>query len=348
LKLMRKGLSLLIVSALLFSTMLVFAAPTTAATPAQGGTILFITGYGMGMPWLNITTWLTGQGFTVRNATTINSTTLNGVDGLIICSPYGAAGKSAFSAANVTSILTALAAWFATGSKFVWVSGDSDNYAAGSTGDWIPMNCSLLLQAVGASMRFEPLSVEDPYSNCGYAYRVAVNTTVTTGDAATITAGVTKPVLFHGPTCVYGLDAAGNPVALENVTVPNVFNIMRTGGSGKIVDSEPTHGGVVHATGRIGSWVMMAGQKYAGPFGNNKIIASGASPYADYQCMYSNAYKGVLLNGSVLCQNTFKWGMTVETLPTLPPIPGFPLAAIALGLGLVLVPTMILRRRRQH
>jgi len=345
---MRKGVSLLIVTALLFSTMLVFAVPTTTAAPAQGGkTILFITGYGMGMPWTNITSWLTSQGHTVRNATTINATALAGVDALILCSPYGAAGRVGFNATGAPAILTAIATWFLTGGKFLWVSADSDYYSVGVAGDWIPMNCSAILQAVGSSLRFEPMSVEDPYSNCGSAYRVAANTTVTTGEAATITTGVTKPVLFHGPTCVYSLDAAGNPVALENVTVPNVFPIMRTGGSGKLLDGEPTHTGVVHVAGRSGSWVMMAGQKYAGLLGNSKIIASGASPYADYQCMYSNEYKGVLLDGALLCQNAYKWGLTVEA-PTTPVIPGFPLAAIALGLGLVLVPTIIFRRRRQH
>jgi hypothetical protein len=327
--------------------MLVFAAPTTA-TPVQGGkTILFITGYGMGMPWTNITSWLTGQGYTVKNATTINSTVLAGVDALILCSPYGAAGKVGFNVTNGPAIRSTITSWFNTGSKFLWVSGDSDYYD-GVNGDWIALNASAILQAVGSNLRLEPLSVEDPYSNCASAYRVAANVTCTAGDAATITAGVAKPVLFHGPTCVYGVDAAGTPVALENVTVANVFNIMRTGGSGHILDAEPTHGGVVHVAGRYGSWVMMAGQKYAGPLGNSKVIASGASPYADYQCMYSNSYKGVALNGSVLCQNAYKWGLTVETLPTLPPIPGFPLAAIALGLGLVLVPTVIFRRRRQH
>jgi hypothetical protein len=189
------------------------------------------------------------------------------------------------------------------------------------------------------------MSVEDPYSNAGGAYRLIANTTVTTGDAAAITAGVRR-VLFHGPTCVYAIGTTGGPVALENVSVPNVFTIMRTGLSGKLVEGEPTHTGVVHVAGRFGSWVMMAGQKYAGPLSNSKIIASGASAYADYQCMYSNVYYGRWLNGSTLCQNTYTWGLTVETVTTTPIIPGFPLAAIALGLGLILVPTIIFRRRR--
>jgi hypothetical protein len=345
---MRKGVSLLIVTALLFSTMLVFAVPTTSAAPAQGGkTILFITGYGMGMPWTNITSWLTSQGHTVRNATTINATNLAGVDALILCSPYGAAGRAGFNSTGAPAILAAITTWWLTGSKFLWVSADSDYYSVGVAGDWIPLNCSAILAAVGSPLRFEPMSVEDPKSNCGSAYRVAVNTTVTTGEAAAITAGVTNPVLFHGPTCLYALDAAGTPVALENVTVANVFPIMRTGGSGKVLDGEPTHTGIIHVAGRTGSWVMMAGQKYAGLLGNSKIIASGASPYADYQCMYSNAYYGRVLDGALLCQNAYKWGLTVETV-SIPPIPGFPLAAIALGLGLVLVPTIIFRRRRQH
>jgi hypothetical protein len=344
---MRKRVTLLIATALLFSTMLVFASPATAAPAQAGKTILFITGYGMGMPWTNITSWLASQGHTVLNATTINATILSGVDALILCSPYGAAGATGFNSTNAPAILSAIAAWFNTGGKFLWVSGDSDYYSVGVAGDWIPMNCSAILEAVGSSLRLEPMSVEDPYSNCGSAYRVAANTTVTTGEAALITAGVTLPVLFHGPTCVYGIGSTGAPVALENVTVANVFPIIRTGGSGYLLDGEPTHTGAVHVAGRSGSWVMMAGQKYAGPLANNKVIASGASPYADYQCMYSNSYHGTPLNGALFCQQAFTWGLNVETF-TLPPIPGFPLAAIALGLGLVLVPTIIFRRRREH
>jgi hypothetical protein len=267
---------------------------------------------------INISMWLTSLGHTVLNATAINSTSLAGVDALILASPYGAAGAIGFNATNAPAIFTAIKNWFDQGGKFLWVSADSDYYAVGVSGDWIPRNSSMILETVGSYLRFEPMSVEDPQSNCGgSAYRLAANRTVSdTPDGAAITHNVTYPVLVHGPTAVYGIDpVTSNPVALENVSIPSVFNILRSSYAAKALDGDPTYTGAVHVAGSYGSYLMMAGEKYAGPYYNNKILASGGSPYGDYQPMWTDIYYSKPLNGSMLVKNAFVWGLADETNP---------------------------------
>jgi len=183
--------------------------------------------------------------------------------------------------------------------------------------------------------------VQDSKSNCGSAYRVAANITETAGDAALITAGVAKPVLFHGPTCLYGVDpATGAPVALETAVIPNVFNIMRCGGSGQYYEQDTHYTGVVHHDGDYGKWVMMAGQKYAGPLANNKVIASGGSPYGDYQPLWVSVYYAKQLDGQTLVKNAILWGLNVEVQAPPVAIAGFALAA-GLLMALVAIPLFL-------
>jgi hypothetical protein len=313
----KKILSILFVATVFLAAMSFFAAPPqsvaadepTAQPPA---TILFITGYGMGTKLLsNLSEDLVALGYTVINATTVNASILTGVDGLVMASPYGSDGQEGFNATNAPAVRTAIKNWYDTGSKFLWLSGDSD-YA----GDvWHTQNVTAILTNIGSRLRIETTSVEDPQSNCAAAYRVAANETESNAVASVINNGVNYPILFHGPTCVYALDPSGTPVALENVTVPGVYPIIRSSLAGQIVEANPLVPAVVHKGGYTGSWVMMAAEQWAGPLGNNKIIVSGASPYGDYQPMYTDNYYSVPLNGSLFTVQAIDWGMQVAARP---------------------------------
>ena len=348
---MKKGLGILLLTVLLTANAALFVAPTIPVN-AQTTTkiIVFCTSYGMGNKLLeNITDWLEGQGYTVRIANGgLNSTILAGAGALILGSPYGSEGMEGFNATNAPTIFNTIKDWFDEGQKFIWVSGDSDY---GSL-DWASLNASKILETIGSALRLEPASVEDPYSNCGRPYRVVANETITTGDAYNITKGVTHGVLFHGPTSLYAI-SGGNPVALENETVPNVFNIMRTSKGAVIVENNPLVQAVVHKEGRVGSWVMMAGEKNAGPDNNNRIIVSGASPFGDYQPLWTDEYYNVPLNGSLLVKQAIEWGL--EAVPwvttgvpttTTPPILLYAaIAAVVIIIVIVIVVVIWLRRR---
>jgi hypothetical protein len=294
-----------------------FAAPPQTViadvpTPQGTGTILFITGYGMGTKLLsNLTEDLVGLGYTVINATTVNASILVGVDGLVMAGPYGSDGQEGFNATNAPLVRTAIKNWYDTGSKFLWVSGDSD-YA----GDvWHTQNATAILENIGSRLRIETNSVEDPQSNCAASYRVAANETESNAVADIINTGISDPVLFHGPSCVYAVDASGTPVALENVTVPGVYPIISTSAAGQIVEANPLVPSVVHKEGYTGSWVMMAAEQWAGPLGNNKVICTGASPYGDYQPMYTDLYYSVPLDGEDFVVQAINWGMQVVARP---------------------------------
>ena len=334
----------LLLAILLLATATPFLAPVNPAVAQAPKTIVFCTSYGMGDNLLeNITDWLESLGHTVKVAHGgINSTFLAGADALILGSPYGgASGIDELNSTNAPTLFTTIKNWFDQGGKFLWVSGDSDY----GSRDWIALNASMLLGEVGSSLRIEPASVEDPHSNCGASYRVVANTSETVDpDGAAISAGV-NACLFHGPTSIYGVDANGAPVLLENVKLPNVFNIYYTGASAEIVDNNPIIPPVAHTTGARGNWVMMAGQKYAGPFGNNKIIASGAAPYGDYRPMFQDEYYGVVMNGSQLVKNAILWGLTVEAVVVTPPLVFYAAIAGVVIVVVIIVVVILLRRR---
>lgn len=334
-KLKTKLLSALFIAVLAFG----FAATLTAprahvdAQPA-GKTIVFTTAYGMGALLLDeIETWLTGLGHTVRIAAGgINASILSGADALILAGPYGpVAGIEEFNATNAPAFFDAIWDWFngtaggLGGGKFLWIGGDSDYGGR----DWINMNMSLALETVESALRIDLTSVEDPVSNCGgQPYRVVANITETTDpDGAQITTGITHGALFHGPAPVYGINGTGHAVPLHNNTIANVFNIMYTTATGYITEGNPLIPALAHSDGSVGSWVMMAGEKNVGHWGNSRVIASGASAYGDYQPLWTNVYYGVNMNGSTLVKQAILWGL--EATPTI--IPGPPSTPVLSG-----------------
>ena len=322
-------MSALIVSVLVLGMFAVFAPHSPAATAQPSGkTVVFVTGYGIGTNSLTeIETWLTGLGATVRIVTVVNDSALAGADALIFAGPYGPEGEEGLNATNAPGVFSAIWNWWNStaggqgGGKFLWVGSDSD-YGGG---DWIAGNTSYILETVGSALRHEPTSVEDPVSNCGGgAYRVVANVTESVDpDGAQITNTITHGALFHGPTLCYGINGTGHAVALHNNSIPGVFNIMYTTPNGVIVDGNPLIPPITVSDSQTGSFVMMAGEKDIGYFGNNRVIASGASPYGDYEPMWSDSYYGVGMNGSVLVKQAILWGLeaTSVTVPGPPSTP---------------------------
>jgi len=237
----------------------------------------------------------------------INETVLSGAQFLFLGSVYNYK--------NLTDAeVSAIRNWFNQGGKTIWVAADSDYVGAGA-GTYIIDNTNRILEAIGSKIRAEPTAVQDPYSNCAGAYRVRANVTNTKDtEVAEIVAGVNAPkgVLFHGPTILCGY-VNGSYVALETKTIKNVYWVMKTGASGTIVDSDAIMP-YAHTNGQVGSFVIMAVEKYAGPMGDGKIIVTGENSYGGYQPMYSPAYYGYPLEGYKLVMNAVDWGVKVESL----------------------------------
>ncbi|MFX1577990.1 MAG: hypothetical protein ACFFCF_12595 [Promethearchaeota archaeon] len=276
-----------------------------------------------------IRNWLEGLGHTVRVAETgIDAAVLEGADALILSSPFGPPeGIDELSATNAQSLFATIKAWFDQGNKFLWVSGDSDFDGT----DWISLNASQLLGELDSVLRFEPAAIEDAVSNAPpgspFPYRVVANIPeLVDEDGAWISAGV-EAVLFHGPTCLYAMQD-GTPVALEETTVPNVFNIYSSSDNSYILEHDFDHSPVAHNIAdppwaQQTRYVMMAGERNAGPEGNNKVIASGAAPYGNFRPLWMPAYFGVPLDGRILVKQAILWGLGLPLTPELYKSVGF-------------------------
>ena len=287
----------------LLTMLVVLATPSSVFSQNDDVKVAFDLSHGQGDKLLaQLEGNLTVLGYTSVEITGgITAAKLTGVDVLLLGAVYG----TEFTDAEVSAISD----WFDEGGKGIWVGSDSD-YAAYS---YINNNTNKVLEAIGSKLRGEPTSVEDPESNCGAAYRVVANVVSTDPIVSDMTEGVQK-ALFHGPTVLCGY-VGGSYVALETTNVENVIWVMKTSSASIITDADliPPH---AHSTGDQGSFVIMAAERFAGPNGNNKIVAAGASPYGDYQPIFSDAYYGVQLQGPALVAGSIKWLATVERLPT--------------------------------
>lgn len=327
----RIGTILVVAALFLPSFIVVGMAPVPAR--AAGGTIVFDLSHGQDYNGIHaiedprLQANLTAMGYTVVWAKGgLNSTILTNATGLVIGAIYGT--SKSFSAAE----FSAIAKWFNSGNKFIWICGDSDfagwNYING--------NMSKILDSIGSHVYLEPTSVEDPKSNCASAYRAVANKTSTDPYVASLVTGVTK-VLMHGPTCVYGSTVGhvnSSAVSLENTTIANVYPVLYYGASAHIVDADIIRP-VAHYQGQVGSFTAMSVEINAGGNKTGIIAVSGANPYADYQPMYDSSYKNVTLTGYNLVKQTIDWAMKLA--PTIGAVNWI----LYLGIGAVAVVVII-------
>ena len=294
-------------------------------------------------------TWLfnnlTDQDFTVAFVWGgLNDTVLSRARGLLIGGIYGV--TAGFTPAEISAV----GDWFDEGNKFLWVGSDSDygGYA------YINNNMSLILDAVGSHVYPEAISISDAFSNCNASYRVVANGTSTDAYVADIVEGVDQ-VLMHGPTSLYGSTSGAegtDVVALENTTIDDVYPVLYYGASATIGDSDLVPP-LANADGDAGEFVAMTVEVNAGTAGDGVIVVSGASPYGDYQPMFTTEYYDVPLTGNLLVEQTIVWGMDYAMNPyppTPPPGPGFQIDPILLmavvGVVVVVIIIVVVMKRR--
>jgi hypothetical protein len=287
---------------------------------------------------------LTAMGFEVVFAWGgLNDSILADATGLLVGGIYGT--TNGFTAAEVDDV----AAWFNAGKKFLWVGSDSDfsGYA------YINNNASLILDAVGSHVYPEAISISDASSNANASYRVVANGTSTDPYVADLVAGVDK-VLMHGPTSLYGSTSGAegtDVVALETTTIEDVYPLLYYGASATIGDSDLVPP-LANADGDSGEFVAVTIEVNAGTAGDGVIVVSGASPYGDYQPMFTTEYYTVPLEGDVFVKQTIDFGMDYAVNPFTPTttVPGLVIDPVLLmgivGAVVVVIIIVVVMKRR--
>ncbi|HYA22401.1 MAG TPA: hypothetical protein VEG31_04455 [Thermoproteota archaeon] len=274
-----------------------------------------------GAPLRNIVGNLTALGYdVVVERGGINSSILSDASALIL-------NKIKTQAGNYTQTeIDAIVNWMKTGNKFLWVAMDSDYldaYLTDTGSDFRIDQGNRILAAIGSHLRAELASVESPTWNIGAAaYRVLSNVTNSADpDVAKITAGITKPIYFPGPTVIIFVNDQGTYVSYDQLPKPGLFSstpavfwVFKTAPDARIVDGSPKFPPLLYTNGQVGSYVLMAGEKYI--YGSSKVVVAGESPIGDVgYSIWTNLYRGTALDGPALLYNTIAWGLTPESAP---------------------------------
>jgi len=205
------------------------------------------------------------------------------------------------------SELKAVKDWLNLGGKTLWVAGDSDY------GDdrLRQPTANKVLEAVGSVLRIESCAAEDPISCAGKPYRVLGLSEKCDEEVKFLVGGVTR-ALFHGPAPIIAY-VNGSYVKLEEERPENVFRIMWTNSSARIVNHNPPDP-EIHAVGDEGSFVLMAMEVDFSK--GNIIIATGDAPFDHYCAMYLpelRRYERYAVEypqqGARLFQNIARWAL---------------------------------------
>jgi len=285
--------------------------PYWQSSPAETG----------GVPLRNVVGNLTALGYeVVVERGGINSSILQDASALILFKIKTQAGN--YTQAEIDAIVN----WMKTGNKLLWVASDSDyldSYLTDTGSDFREDQPNKVLAAIGSHIRFELCSVESPTWNIGAAaYRVLSNVTNTADpDVVKIMTGITKPIYFPGPAAIIFANDQGTLVSYDQLpkpglfsSVPAVFWVLKTAPDAKIVDGSPKFPPVFYTNGQVGSFVLMAGEKYL--YGSSKVVATVESPIGDVgYSVWTDLYRGVALDGPKLLYNTIAWGLTADSAP---------------------------------
>ena len=225
--------------------------------------------------------------------------TLSGVDILLIGQP-----NVAFSPAE----LDALTSWFNEGGKVVWVAADSDY----GSGPGVQDIANSLLQALGSRLRIDLASVEDPVQNAGgRSYRVVADVDPDEPFKGILDEGITKPVLYHGPGILAYEKEDGSWESLANEAPDGIYRVVRTSPNGVIVENNPP-AAEAHTAGDQGSFVLLAFEFIEVDGGVNMVIASGESPYGDYEPTWATEYYDKALDGPKFVTNMINFAINFE------------------------------------
>ncbi len=203
--------------------------------------------------------------------------------------------------------ISAIYAWFTKYPKrVIWVAADSDYPAQGSETSQKAVN--MILEALGANLRMDYVSIEDPTSSAIKSYRVLG--VLDNCEVPALKYGVSR-VLFHGPGAVAWVDDAGNWHKLTATEKPaDTYIIVTTTTDGVVVEhqAEPQgSSGKAYTPGETGVFTLMAAQFLPVGEGKGLVIVSSETPYGGYQPGVSWMYYGFRLGGPQFFRNVVLW-----------------------------------------
>ena len=120
-------------------------------------------------------------------------------------------------------------------------------------------------------------------------------------------------VLMHGPTLLYGSQSSSpgtgiNPIPLEGQPLEDVYPVLYFSPTA-VISRARSPELVTHELNQTGSFVACTLEMSAGENNQGVLIVSGASPYGDYQPMWTEEYYDVELNGYVFVRQAIEFGM---------------------------------------
>lgn len=221
---------------------------------------------------------------------------LSDVDVLLIGQPTVALSPSE---------MDALTSWFSSGDKAVWVAADSDY----GSGPGVQDIANSILEALGSRLRIDLASVEDPVQNAGgRSYRVVANVDPDEPFKGILDKSVVNPVLYHGPAILAYVREDGSWASLAQEAPEGIYRVVRTSPNGVIVENNPP-AAKAHTAGDQGSFVLLAFEFVKTGNKVNLVIASGESPYGDYEPTWSNQYYDVPLDGPQFVTNMINFAI---------------------------------------
>ncbi|MFX0113034.1 MAG: hypothetical protein ACFFB3_00650 [Candidatus Hodarchaeota archaeon] len=268
----------------------------------------------------NLTEW----GYEVRFLTgAIHPENLTDVDIFV-----GAYSSYYTSAGTTAAERAALKAWFDTGNKSVWISGDSD--FADTNGDTARI-CNEILLDLGSQALVEKASVESE-DNLGAAYRVMASVYNLFDPLPNQLLSTAKygRAEFHGPAPVIGYNysaaADGRPlserlVKLESSAAKAYFRarnlywvISATNNathSSTLVYNTPESNFSIHDDNEQTTFVMMTAEENAGANSSSKIVVTGETPWTTYKAMFNDPGEhGYLQDQYYIVREVFNWFAT--------------------------------------
>ena len=181
--------------------------------------------------------------------------------------------------------------WLEAGERFIFASSDSDYQ--GYT-DYAPLND--LLDSIGAQIRFASVSIEEPVLCDGSAYRAAATVFGTSEMAVTLTTGMYKGFITHGPTAIIGYDGT-NVVDIRTVAMDNVSVIMSYSENASAIDSDVSETIFDYYAVEGGGFYPAVVYEYLVEYDSHLILSSEAI-YSYYKQMYNDlTEKGDYNNG---------------------------------------------------
>ena len=189
-------------------------------------------------------------------------------------------------------------AWLGLGDKLLIATGDSD-YG----GYFQPAPINNVLEYIGAMLRLDATSIEDPEFNDGSAYRVGANELGYGDDlyddlVYNLTEGMLAGIILHGPCAVLAFDGTYyKDLRYGKSVFPSILEVLITyGQNGTSIDSDVSDTDLDLYAGETGYIPAVVYEKLV-DLNDSHLIVGGEAFYTHYKFMYDQNTENGVYNG---------------------------------------------------